>query len=206
MATTYFLTTVASDCSGGVDFTNTLDQTAPGAGTIAYTVPNGNTQDDHGVTLVGNPSTEGGSGSRTYTVDVEVNVGNTDLELSVAVRRINSSCVTQSTSSFSSEVTATAGNHNFVLSTVDIGVFASGDRFILIVRMRDTSAHGNEGMTLDVGASGTRVETPWDIDGAGPANFYSGGFANTQRLTRGLGWVTGLFLFILVYLKVLGVF
>ena len=30
------------------------------------------------------------------------------------------------------------------------------------------------------------------------ANYYSGGFANAQRLTRGLGWVTGAILLVLL--------
>lgn len=189
MATTYFLTLTASDCTGGVDFTNTADETAPSANTLTYTVPNGNTQDDHGVTLVGNPSTEGGSGSRTYTAVVVIATGNADLQVSAAVRRINSSCTTQSTSSFATEEVAANGIHTFVLTSVDLGTFASGDRLILIVRMRDTSAHGNESITLTVSSIGTRVEAPWDL-GAGALLYYGGGLA-TQRLNRGLGWVTG---------------
>lgn len=168
MPETYDLTNTASDLSvPGSNFDNEVSRAAGVADTQSVTVANGTTETDYGFTPAGDPSTDGGSGSRTWTANVDIAMGNNDLQLAVNIHRINSTGTVQSSGTLSGEQQATAGVKTFTFSATDLGTWASGDRFRVDLQLRDTSAHGNENLTYNTEAGGTNVVAPWTIAAAG---------------------------------------
>lgn len=170
MAETYSLTLTASDLSvPGDNFDNELSRSPAAANTLAITVANTTTETDYGFTPSGDPGTDGGTGARTFTVIVEINTGNADLELDVQLHRITSSGTVQQSSGFHGEQTATAGTKTYAFVSLDLGTWASGERLRADLKQRDTSIHGNENLTYDVETGGTRVDVPWTIAAGGPS-------------------------------------
>lgn len=167
MAETYFLTETASDLSvPGDNWDNEISRSAPAAGTLQQSVPAGNTETDYGFTPSGDPSTEGGTGSRTWTVTVEFSTQSADMEMAVNVHRINSTGTVQSSGTLSGEQTCNSATLTFTFASTDLGTWASGDRFRVDFQVRSTAAHGNTMVAHTISGSGTRVEAPWTIDGA----------------------------------------
>ena len=167
MAETYFLTTTDSDLSvPGDNWDLEVSRTAPGAGTQNQTVSSGTTETDYGFTPSGDPSTEGGTGSRTWTVTVELDTQDAAMEMAVNIHRINSTGTIQSSGTLSSEQTCNSATLTFTFSSTDLGTWASGDRFRVDFQVRSTAPHGNTTITHTIGSSGTRVVAPWTISSA----------------------------------------
>lgn len=163
--TTYQLSSSASGCTGGADFNAEVLETGAASAGLSVDVLNLATEDNFGFTAVNNPSTSGITGN--YTVEVNVTTGNADLEISIAVARVNSGCVEQAISTFTAEQTATAGVKTFTLTSINLGTWASGDRLKVVYRFRDTSAHANEAATIGTGSTDAEVIAPWTLSPAG---------------------------------------
>lgn len=171
MATTYYLTTTASDLSvPGDNWDNSMTTTAPGATTLNQSVANEATENDYGYTAAGVPGADGTSGN--YTVTVEVNTGNIELTLDCAVARVNSSGTVQGgpTTSDGGGQTASAGTKTYNFTSPSLGTWASGDRLRVTFTQVNANKHGgDEVCTHDIGSAGTRVSAPWTITPAGPS-------------------------------------
>ncbi len=166
MAETYFLTTVSSDLSvPGDNWDLEIDRTAPGADTQTETVSSGTTETDYGFTPAADPDVDGGSGSRTWTVTVELSTQSADMEMAVNIHRVNSSGGVQASATLSSEQTCNSATLTFTFSATDLGTWASGDRFRIDFQVRSTAPHGNTMIAHTIGSSGTRVDAPWTISG-----------------------------------------
>jgi hypothetical protein len=164
MPTSYFLSSTDSDLIGGGDFTKLLDDTAAARSTLAFTVANEATETSHGVTDVGVPSADGGSGSQSWTVKVDVDVGSTSIFCSVRVTRINAAGSQQAISAATAEQQCTAGVKTFTLSLVDLGTWAAGDRLRVLYLFRSSNAHGGAaGITIGLNTADSEVTAPWTI-------------------------------------------
>lgn len=187
MATSYYLTTTASDLGTGSNFSNTLPATAPGTTTLALSVATATTETDFGHTQPGIPGTGGVTGD--YDIRVAINTGNADLQLSVQIHRVNSAGTVQTSSSASSEQTASAGEKTFTFLSQSLGTWAAGDRLRLDLILRDTSAHGDESLTYDIGSAGVRISTPWTAPS--PIAGTSAGVATVSGTLVGIGVLAG---------------
>lgn len=193
MAETYITTQNTPSCSvPGDNFDWEMDRTGEAVNSVGITVSAGNTETDYFYTPAGEPGTDGGSGGQDYEVRVDIQTADADMEVSVQLNRVNSSCAVQSSSGFSSEQTADpAGQLTFTFSSLDLGTFASGDILRVDIACRSTAPHGNSSIDIGTGTGRTEVDAPWTISVA-TKNYYSGGISAAQRLTRGLGWAFGL--------------
>lgn len=165
-ATTYTLRSANSDCTGGADFTRELRSGTETAGSITFSVANGATEDSLGFTPAGNPSTDGTTGN--YTVEVSVTTGSSAIQGSVAVARVNSSCVQQQISAFTAEQTMTAGVKTFTLNSINLGTWGAGDRLKVVYRFRSTNTHGGAAsLTIETGTADTEATAPWSLSVSG---------------------------------------
>jgi len=150
VTTVYYLTT-----------SNTLTQAAPGTTTLSSpSVSPASSTDQLFTAGTNDPSTDGTTG--THVVTVPISGGNTALQLSVQVVRTNSAGTAQTSSSFTAEQQASAGTKTFTLTSINLGTWASGDRYRVVLRWRNTNAHGGtQSATISIGESGARSEAPW---------------------------------------------
>ena len=163
MAQTYFLSSSASDLSvPGDDFDNQMAN-AVGSDTLSQTTAKTATETSYGFTSANEPSDNGGTGAQSYTVTIEINTGNADVELAINLHRINSTGTVQASAGISAEQTATTGPLTYTFASLDLGTFASGDRVRIDFQTRATSLHNAEQLIYDLGSgtSGTRLLAPW---------------------------------------------
>ena len=164
MATIYTLRATTSDLSGGADFDADVEEGTVGAGSWSPAIaPGGTPEVSRGYTIAGNPGAQGGSGSRSFTVEVDVTVAANNTTLAIQLHRVNSSGTIQSSGtkstpqSMASSVTLT---YNF---TDDLGTFASGDRWRIDYEFINSHAHTTRTPTIATGTSNTEHTAPWDI-------------------------------------------
>jgi hypothetical protein len=164
MSTEYFMTGDDSDLSGGSNFSKALDTTAPGDSTQGISVTTNTTETDFLFTPGGDPGASGITGD--YTVIVDITSGNADLQVDVAIHRVNSAGTSQaSAASDGGEQTNAVGELTFTFTSADLGTWAAGDRLRVNLVQRDTSLHGDENTTYGIGSSGVRVTAPWSPAG-----------------------------------------
>lgn len=160
MTTTYLLRGTPSDLAGGADFSAALTQDAPGIGnSYIVSVAASATEDSYGFTPVNDPSTLGITG--VYSVVVGIQAGNTNIQVSIALSRINAAGVAQQASAFSLEQTATVGTKTFNFPSTNLGTWSSGDRLRVTYRFRSTS---NMVQSTQVGHTdgSSTVTAPWN--------------------------------------------
>ena len=162
MTTTYVLRDVASDLTGGADFSNSLTVATAGSASIALTILNLATETSFAWTPVGEPGAAGVTGD--YSVEVRVVTANADLNLSIQLRRVNSAGTVQASSSATAEQTMSAtGVLTFTFTALDLGTWAAGDRLRVDYIFRDTSVHANESAAIGANTTNEEVVTPWTI-------------------------------------------
>ncbi len=161
MTTTYILRSTDSDLGGGADFSKALLETTATQVLQVVSVANQSTEDSFGFTDVGDPGSSGVTG--TYTVELNVQVGDTSIFCSVAVARVNSSGTVQSGgTAFTSEQTCTAGVKTFNVPSTDLGTWNVGDRLRVTYRFRSSNQHGGDHQ-IEIGFNTTGIEVvaPW---------------------------------------------
>lgn len=166
MTTTYNRRDIAETCPGsGADFDHQLLTALGTSADTTVTVANLATEDSYATTPSGEPGSDGQTGD--YTVEVQVNNGDNNIFASIALRRVNSSCVTQQTSAFSSEQQASGGLLTFNFSAEDLGTWAAGDRLVVIYRFRSAKEHGGDA-SIDIEANTVNAEVvaPWTLGAA----------------------------------------
>lgn len=159
MSATYVLKATSSDLTGGSDFTRELSTGTEATGGITVSVAKGATEDSLGFTIAGEPGSSGATGN--YTVEINVTTGNTNVQLSVAVSRVNSAGAQQVISAFTTEQQATAGLKTFSLSAIDLGVWAVGDRLKVVYRFRNTNTMSAQSVAIETGTTSAEVLAPF---------------------------------------------
>jgi hypothetical protein len=164
MPTTYYLSAIDSDLSGGWSINKKLLPSTESASTAILSARKSKTEESYAFTEPNIPSTGGTTGD--YSIEINVTVGSTDIYLSVSVSRINSLGAVQSTSSTTSEQQATAGVKTFNLSSVDLGTWASGDRLRVNYYHRNANTKDTVVITIQTGTTNTEHVTPWSAGAA----------------------------------------
>jgi hypothetical protein len=93
-------------------------------------------------------------------VEMAVATGNTNVQLSVTLHRVNSAGTIQTSSSASAEQTATAGVKTFTFTSQSLGTWATGDRLRVDYTYRN-SAHGGQSFDAAHGGTDNEVIAPW---------------------------------------------
>jgi hypothetical protein len=177
MATTYIETATASDLNfntAGVTAPATsraLTQTAPGASALTISLASAAAAAQMWfVAPAGDPSTTGGSGSQSYTVKLNVTTANANFTpATVRVIRLNSGGAVV-TNLLLGSVTLTSTGVKTVTGSVDLGIFAAGDRFAFNITVTN-AAMSVQSIIIEVGlANGNEeVTAPWTFSVANPA-------------------------------------
>ena len=160
MPTTYRRTDTTSDLGGGQDFNKAI--LLPGSdasGPQTVSLGNGETRTSYGFTAPGVPGSTGITG--TYTVEMNVASGNSNVALAVRLHRVNSAGTVQSSSALSAEQTATAGVKTFTFTNQALGTWASGNRLRVDYQYRNT-AHGGQSFDAAHGGVNNEVIAPWN--------------------------------------------
>lgn len=167
----YLLKAGNSDLSGGADFTRELSEATETPGTIVVSVAASATEDSLGITRAGVPNILRWPVG-DCTVKVNVSVANANLQLSVALRRVNAAGVTQQTTAFAPEQQATAGGKVFTLRGLVWGAGAATDRLVVIYRFRNTVG-SVQAVTITTGDLNAEVQTPWTPNAAVQPKVYT---------------------------------
>lgn len=161
MARTFYLSSTASDLSGGADFSLALLESTSASSPLVVGVTNSSTDTSYAWTPSGIPSATGATGN--YTVEVNVTAANSAISLVVAIGRVNSSGVLQG-----SEVTAASqslgstGVKTFTFTNANLGTWATGDRLRVGYRFTSSNSHGGEAtVTIDRNTTDAEVVTPY---------------------------------------------
>lgn len=163
MTTRYFLSSTASDLSGGADFSKKLD-TNPGFGTtLSVTIAASATETSYGFTEALVPGRRGSVGLQEYAVSVKVNTAG-NMELKIQLRRISASgTVLTSSSQTAAQSLNSAGVKKFEVYA-DLGRFEKDERIRVDFAFTDLSAAGST-VVLDIDSgspTGTWFFAPWD--------------------------------------------
>lgn len=149
--TTYYLRNTVSDLSGGADFNYSLLNAAGTGSTLSVTVAGNATEDSYAFTPAGTPSAL--DDVVAASVEIEVTSSNSNVNLSAAVARVNSSGVVQATSPFAAEQTASANAvYTFSIPAPALGTWQAGDRLCAIYRFRATNSM-SQSITIGIGTS-----------------------------------------------------
>jgi hypothetical protein len=127
MARSYYLSSTASDLTGGADFSRALVAASSALVTQSILIAASATETSYGFTAVGDPGIDGDNGE--FTVNLHVTTASNNITGSASVSRIDSAGTVQATSSVSAgQSLGTTGTKSFVLSGVDLGTWGTGDR------------------------------------------------------------------------------
>lgn len=158
----YFLKAITSDLTAGTDvadFNRELSETAETGGTIAVSVAASATEQSRGLTKAGVPNLVHWPPGN-WTVKINVTVANTNIQLSVAVARVDAAGTQQEISAFSDEQQATAGVKVFTVNNLSWAQGLATDRLKLVYRFRNT-AGSIQAATIETGTVNTEVIAPW---------------------------------------------
>lgn len=169
----------AMTISGGA-FSHRMQDTAVGSDSITAASGSGTSTayyiSDSAYNLAGVSNT----GTWTLVLNVSVAAASTDVTCRVA--RYNSSAVQQAAVQIGTANTSTAstGDKTFQVTNPALGTWASGDRLVVEVVVRNTASHGGAaGPTFDFTATNNRLDTPFTL-----ANNY------TQPLTASVSFTS----------------
>jgi hypothetical protein len=164
MARLYFLSAITSDLSGGDDFNlEILPNITTTASALSVSIAAGATEISYGYA---EPLDPGLAGSVTgdYTVSVDVTTLNSNINMSFAVARVNSSGTQQTLSSTSGEVSfSTTGAKTLTLTGVDLGTFTSTDRLRVSYRFRNGAAHTAQTFGINRNSVDSYVSAPFNV-------------------------------------------
>jgi hypothetical protein len=170
VATTYFETNTASDLNANTvsapATSRKLLQAAPGsASSLTITTTSTTVVLCCFFTEPADPDTAGGSGSRSYTVKINVTTANLNQSaMTVQMNRVNSAGTVQTTGSLTGSLDpGTTGVKTTTFST-DLGTFAAGDRMRMDFRCASLSM-STQSSVIEVGLANGNEEltAPWTI-------------------------------------------
>ena len=179
MAVTYVQDDGTSDLSLGGTATRDLTATALGDGSFTETAANGGgTQTHFFVTTSDNPNSDEWLDSGTYTVEVEVDTGDSSVDCDVRVGRCNSSGTILQTGSFvgAQDMSVTRSYSPIAPAWTD-GEEACGNRLYVELLFTNNASHGSHDVTIGLGTTANEVITDLTEDAGGCA---AAGFAHSQ--------------------------
>jgi hypothetical protein len=201
MPAPYYLKATNSDLTGGADFTKRLDADVAAQGTLSVTIAKAASEDSLAFTPAGTPGVNGGTGSQSWTVKVNVTTAAASTNIAVAVARVNSAGTQQSISSFTAfQSSGSTGVKTFTLSSVNLGTWVAGDRLKVVYRFQNTHSSQTRTVVIATGTTDTQVTAPW----AAPASLTPAGLGvdiapgsvapslTAPTRTRGMGVTTSI--------------
>lgn len=161
--TSYVLKQGNSDLAGGADFSRVLSTGTETPGTISVSVAAGAAEDSFGFTPANDPGAGGGSGSRPFTVEMDVRTANSNVSVQAFVARVNASGSVQMgpVSLGAAQSAGTVGVKTFTGST-DLGTFASGDGLRVTYRFVNSDGVSAQSVIIGTGTGYAEVLAPWD--------------------------------------------
>jgi hypothetical protein len=117
------------------------------------------TKEGYHYTEAGVPGADGITGN--YTVEVDIAIGDTSVQISAAVARVNSSGAVQVQTAFSAEQVAAGAVLTFRFTSANLGTWAAGDRLRAAVRYRNSHTHTGRDVTVSFNTIDTQVVAPW---------------------------------------------
>lgn len=192
MSTTYILRSLDSDVGNSTDFNKQLRQGTSTPFSQGVFISAGFSEDSFGSTEPGEPGVTGQTGD--YSVTLNVTTGNTNLQLSIQLSRIDSVYNIMGTSAFSLEQTCSAGVKTFNFPAISLGTWAAGDRLRVVYRFRNTSAMMSQSCTVELNTASSIVVVPWTMPIVGDDGIFtticSGDIARVHKWNDagGLEW------------------
>jgi len=164
VARLYFFSAATSDLTGGADFNRELlPNITTSASALSVTIAQAVTETSYGYT---EPLDPGAAGSVTgdYTVSMDVTTANSNITMSFAVARVNSSGTQQTISSTSTTVSfSTTGAKTLTLSGVDLGTFTSTDRLRVSYLFANAAAHSSQTFGVNQNSVNSYISTPFRV-------------------------------------------
>lgn len=159
MPTTYIQRSTTSDLAVPGEYDRKLLEDADTVSDLLIALASSQTKTGYSFTEPGIPGASGVSGD--YTVEVDIAAGDTSVQISAAVARVNSSGVEQATSAFTAEQVAAGAVLTFTFTNPSLGTWASGDRLRVAVRYRNSHAHTGRDVTVSFNTTEAQVVAPW---------------------------------------------
>lgn len=159
MTTTYVQRSTASDLSAPGEYDLQLLEGAAALVDRLIVLAASQTKEGYHYTEPGVPGVVGGVGN--YTVAVDIAAGDTNVQISAAVARVNSLGVVQQQTAFSAEQTAAGAVLNFSFTNVNLGTWVAGDRLRAAVRYRNSHTHTARDVTVSFNTVDCQVVAPW---------------------------------------------
>lgn len=183
MAKTFYLSSSSSDLTvGGAEWTAQLVESTESSSTRYFEVKKNTTEFAASATNANMPSTNGSTGN--YTIEVNVTQANSSLYLSVQVHRINSTGTIQTSSSTSSEQQlSSTGVKTFTFTSLDLGTWASGDRFLVYYNLRNADTKNAQATYFGTGTTSEEHVTPWTIATNSQIDVDPGSYSHTGTTT-----------------------
>lgn len=164
MARLYFFSSIASDLSGGADFNRELlPNITASASALSVSIAAAATETSYGYT---EPLDPGLAGTVTgdYTISMDVTTANSNITMSFAVARVNSSGTQQTLSSTSTTVSfSTTGAKTLTLTGVNLGTFASTDRLRVSYNFINAAAHSSQSFGINQNSVDSYITTPFRV-------------------------------------------
>jgi hypothetical protein len=181
MSTTYYCLATDSDLSAGGEFNKGTSLSAPGASSFDGVYAQGGVAEPgYFFSPPANPSDDGGTGARNFTLTVDLSLADADTFVDAEIARVNSSGTVQTgpISADGSEQASTGEPLTFSWTSADLGTFATDDRLRVTLIGRNSAAHGGDAtLTYVVGSAGVRIVAPWDL----PPQFSDASMADADR-------------------------
>lgn len=165
MPTTYVQRSTNSDLSVPGEYDLQLLEGAVAEVPRTINLAANETKEGYHYTEPGIPGTDGITGD--YTVEVNIVVGDNQVQVSAAVARVNSSGAVQTQTAFSTEQTADGTVQTHTFTAANLGTWASGDRLRVAVRYRNSHTKTARSVDVSFNTVNSEVVAPWSA-GASP--------------------------------------
>ena len=155
---TYYLKGIASDLTGGADFSKEISTVVETAGSIAVSVANGATETSYAFTKAHKPS-NAAWGTWATTVKVNVTTAVANMFLAIQIDRVNSAGTVQESSTATAEQQLSAtGVYTFNVASKAWSAGACGDRIRVRYIFRSANGHGTAlSVTIATGVANNEV-------------------------------------------------
>ncbi len=155
---TYILKIANSDCAFAEEFNKEISSGTESADSISINVARDGTDAGRGYTPTGVPNNNDWE-TGDITVEVNVTTADMNMDLSVQVGRINSTCLIQQSTAFTAPQTlGSTGVFTFTFSSINWSAGSTGDRLRVVYRFT-TAAHGGADVVIETGTTDTEIIT-----------------------------------------------
>lgn len=162
MAQRYYLSSTNSDLSTSSLFNKyVLPNVAGSSAALSVSISPLSTVTGHWFTYPLSPGT-GGSVTGNFAISVDVTTSANDVSMYFYVARVNSSGVTQTTSSNSSSVGLdTTGVKTLTLTSINLSTFSSTDRLLTALVFTNIAEHNTRNIGINQNSTDSFITTPF---------------------------------------------